>query len=91
MVSTQRSWMPLDAAGGRRLAVSVVGEHGIPFVWGHPLQCSMHTDDVSGVFDWRTLDTVAQVIRYDARAHGESCDERRTLKAMLDAELRARR
>jgi len=56
--------------------VSVGRGRGVPFVWGHALQCSMRADEASGVFDWSGLAPAARVIRYDARAHGESCSER---------------
>jgi 3-oxoadipate enol-lactonase len=76
MVMTQTNkWTTIDAAAGRKLAVRVSGRRGIPFVWGHALQCSMLADDASGVFDWSGLAPLARVIRYDARAHGESCSE----------------
>ena len=75
-MSTVRRWTSIDADSDRRLAVSVGAGRGIPFVWGHALQCSMRADEASGVFDWSGLAPTARVIRYDARAHGESCSER---------------
>ncbi|MBK6277681.1 MAG: alpha/beta fold hydrolase [Gammaproteobacteria bacterium] len=74
-MSTVRRWTSIDADSDRRLAVSVGAGRGIPFVWGHALQCSMRADEASGVFDWSGLAPTARVIRYDARAHGESCSE----------------
>jgi pimeloyl-ACP methyl ester carboxylesterase len=65
----------IDQRRGRNLAVAVTGTRGLPFIWGHALQSSMRADAASGIFDWSGLGTTAQVIRYDARAHGESCDE----------------
>ena len=75
-MSATRRWTSIDAESGRALAVSVGGGRGVPFVWGHALQCSMRADEASGVFDWSGLAPAARVIRYDARAHGESCSER---------------
>lgn len=75
-MSATRRWTTIDPESGRRLAVSVSGRGGVPFVWGHALQCSMRADEASGVFDWSGLVPAARVIRYDARAHGESCSER---------------
>ena len=74
-MSATRRWTSIDAESGRALAVSVGGGRGVPFVWGHALQCSMRADEASGVFDWSGLAPAARVIRYDARAHGESCSE----------------
>ena len=54
-VSTVRRWTSIDADPDRRLAVSVGAGRGIPFVWGHALQCSMRADEAGGVFDWRKL------------------------------------
>lgn len=75
-MSATRRWTSIDAESGRALAVSVGDGRGVPFVWGHALQCSMRADEASGVFDWSALAPAARVIRYDARAHGESCSER---------------
>lgn len=44
---------------------------GTPFLWAHGLLCSMAADEASALFDWRSLGG-AQVVRYDARGHGES-------------------
>jgi pimeloyl-ACP methyl ester carboxylesterase len=75
-VSATRRWTTIDPESGRKLAVSVGGGRGVPFLWGHALQCSMRADEASGVFDWSGLAPATRVIRYDARAHGESCSER---------------
>lgn len=41
------------------------------FVWAHGLNSSVaHEQDV-GLFDWSSLYGVAQVVRFDARGHGE--------------------
>ena len=40
------------------------------FVWAHGLNsCMAHEDDL-GLFDWSCAETVANVVRYDARGHG---------------------
>ena len=40
------------------------------FVWAHGLNsCMAHEDDL-GLFDWSGAETVADVVRYDARGHG---------------------
>jgi len=40
------------------------------FVWAHGLNsCMAHEDDL-GLFDWSCADSVARVLRYDARGHG---------------------
>jgi len=72
----RRHWSSIDAASGRRLAVADSGGAGVPFLWGHALQASMRADEASGVFDWSGFAPAVRVIRYDARAHGESCSER---------------
>lgn len=45
---------------------------GPPFVWAHALLSSMAHEDATGVFDWTGLARTTQVVRYDARGHGES-------------------
>ncbi len=74
-MSATRRWTTIEPASGRKLAVSAGSGRGVPFVWGHALQCSMRADAASGVFDWSGLAPAVRVIRYDARAHGESCSE----------------
>ena len=76
MVRTTRKWTTIDRVRGRKLAVAITGRRGLPFIWGHALQGSMRADDDSGVFDWSDLAPASRLIRYDARAHGESCGER---------------
>jgi len=40
------------------------------FVWAHALNsCMAHEDDL-GLFDWSCAESVARVVRYDARGHG---------------------
>ena len=40
------------------------------FVWAHALNsCMAHEDDL-GLFDWSRVESVARVVRYDARGHG---------------------
>ena len=40
------------------------------FVWAHALNsCMAHEDDL-GLFDWARVESVARVVRYDARGHG---------------------
>ena len=40
------------------------------FVWAHGLNsCMAHEDDL-GLFDWSSAESVARVVRYDARGHG---------------------
>ncbi len=53
------------------LALETCGQ-GQPFVWGHGLLASMGQDLDGGVLAWRELNDILQVIRYDARGHGES-------------------
>lgn len=43
---------------------------GIDFVWGHGLTQSRSLEDRMGLVDWASIP--AQVLRYDARGHGES-------------------
>ncbi|MBK8308114.1 MAG: alpha/beta fold hydrolase [Gammaproteobacteria bacterium] len=74
-MSTTHTWTVIDKRRNRKLAVAITGKRGLPFVWGHALQCSMQADEASTIFDWPGLATTVQLIRYDARAHGESCAE----------------
>lgn len=41
------------------------------FVWAHGLQSSRAHEDELGLFDWRPVEEVARLVRYDARGHGE--------------------
>lgn len=61
----------LQRFGDIELAVRQHGE-GIPLVWGHSLMGSMRVDDLAALFDWEQLEQHAQVVRYDARGHGNS-------------------
>jgi pimeloyl-ACP methyl ester carboxylesterase len=54
------------------LACSLLG-HGRPFVWGHGLTSSRANEDQRRLFDWSRLsDAGTQVVRYDARGHGQT-------------------
>jgi pimeloyl-ACP methyl ester carboxylesterase len=64
-------WVEVDGARSARLATESLGE-GQPFVWGHGLLGSMEQDLDGGVMAWRELGAIAQVIRFDARGHGQS-------------------
>jgi 3-oxoadipate enol-lactonase len=57
-----------------RLATEITGS-GQPYVWGHGLLGSMAQDRDGGVLAWEELTDVAQLIRYDARGHGQSGSE----------------
>jgi 3-oxoadipate enol-lactonase len=41
-------------------------------VWAHDLTSSRAHEDDLGLFDWSTLTREAEVVRYDARGHGET-------------------
>jgi pimeloyl-ACP methyl ester carboxylesterase len=56
---------------GARLALEERGE-GEPFVWCHGLTSSRDHEDEVGWFDWSGLCPGVRLVRYDARAHGES-------------------
>jgi len=45
---------------------------GRPFVWGHGLSSSRAREDAVDLVDWPEVARAAQVLRYDARGHGES-------------------
>jgi 3-oxoadipate enol-lactonase len=57
-----------------QLASEITG-CGQPYVWGHGLLGSMAQDRDGGVLAWEDLTDVAQLIRYDARGHGQSGSE----------------
>ena len=57
--------------GDVELAVRSRGE-GMPFVWGHSLMGSMRVEDRAALWDWSGIERYAQVVRYDARGHGNS-------------------
>lgn len=55
-----------------RVAYSVLGQ-GPPFVWAHGLTSSRASEDGGGLFDWSpVVDGGRQVLRYDARGHGQT-------------------
>ena len=64
------------------------------FVWAHGLNsCMAHEDDL-GLFDWSSAESVARVVRYDARGHGGcECahfeDRANRRSALVDDMLRA--
>ncbi|MEO6126033.1 MAG: alpha/beta hydrolase, partial [Ilumatobacteraceae bacterium] len=45
---------------------------GPTLVWGHGLSSSMAKEDLFGLLDWPTVRHVTNLLRYDARGHGES-------------------
>jgi len=61
----------LQRFGDVELAVRFRGE-GMPFVWGHSLMGSMRVEDRAGLWDWSRIERYAQIVRYDARGHGNS-------------------
>ena len=61
----------LQRFGEVELAVRSQGK-GIPFVWGHSLMGSMRVEDQAGLWDWGSVERYAEVVRYDARGHGNS-------------------
>jgi pimeloyl-ACP methyl ester carboxylesterase len=61
----------LQRFGDVELAVRASGK-GIPFIWGHSLMGSMQVEDRAELWDWCNLERHAQVVRYDARGHGNS-------------------
>jgi 3-oxoadipate enol-lactonase len=61
----------LQCFGDVELAVRSQGK-GMPFVWGHSLMGSMRVEDRTGLWDWDDVQRHAEVIRYDARGHGNS-------------------
>jgi len=61
----------LQRFGEVELAVRSQGK-GIPFVWGHSLMGSMRVEDRASLWDWDVVKRYAEVVRYDARGHGNS-------------------
>ncbi len=64
------------------------------FVWAHDLASSRAHEDDLGLFDWSPVAAEAQVVRYDARGHGETeamqyYDKVYRWPAMVDDMLRA--
>jgi len=53
------------------LAVRQYGS-GIPLIWGHGLMGSMRVEDLAGLCDWEIIEQHAELVRYDARGHGNS-------------------
>jgi pimeloyl-ACP methyl ester carboxylesterase len=45
---------------------------GPVFVWGHGLTSSRDREDQFPLIDWRQVRNVSDVVRYDARGHGDS-------------------
>jgi pimeloyl-ACP methyl ester carboxylesterase len=44
---------------------------GSPMIWGHGMTSSMASERNLGFIDWTLWNGNAQLIRYDARGHGE--------------------
>lgn len=61
----------LQRFGDVELAVRSRGK-GLPFVWGHSLMGSVRVEDKAALWDWSGVERHAQVVRYDARGHGNS-------------------
>jgi len=61
----------LQSFGDVELAVRSRGK-GVPFVWGHSLMGSMRVEDRAALWEWAGVERHAQVVRYDARGHGNS-------------------
>lgn len=49
-----------------------ISGRGRPFIWGHGLTSSMDGEDVLDIFKWNEFSNKIQLIRYDARGHGET-------------------
>ena len=62
---------PLVKIRGAMIAFDRSGE-GPTFVWGHGLTSSRAGEDQLAMIDWTVLRSKADVVRYDARGHGES-------------------
>jgi 3-oxoadipate enol-lactonase len=45
---------------------------GAPFIWGHGLSQNMAAEEGLGLMEWPAIRRLVEVIRYDARGHGES-------------------
>jgi pimeloyl-ACP methyl ester carboxylesterase len=61
----------LQRFGDVELAVRHRGS-GIPLVWGHNLLGSIRVDDQADIWQWDEIEKHAQLVRYDARGHGNS-------------------
>ncbi len=53
------------------LAVQQQGE-GIPLIWGHALMGSINVENEAALWNWQDVEKRAEVVRYDARGHGNS-------------------
>ncbi len=51
--------------------VQVSGE-GPAFIWAHGLTASVVSEDLLGIFEWDEFPKDIQLVRYDARGHGET-------------------
>ena len=51
--------------------VQIFGD-GFPFVWGHGLMSSMASENALDFFRWGAFPEDRQLIRYDARGHGDT-------------------
>ncbi len=71
VVEPETRWVEVTGRKSAKLATESVGD-GQPFVWGHALLGSMAQDLDGEVLAWRELTDIAQVIRFDARGHGQS-------------------
>ena len=56
---------------GVRLAYQRSGS-GRAFIWGHGLSQSRAGEERMGLVDWPAFDAPVELVRYDARGHGES-------------------
>ena len=61
----------LQCFGDVELAVRSQGK-GMPFIWGHSLMGSMRVEDRAGLWDWGNVQRYTELVRYDARGHGNS-------------------
>ncbi len=71
VIEPQTRWVEVTGCESAKLATESAGS-GQPFVWGHGLLGSMAMDRDGGMMDWCELTDIAQVIRFDARGHGQS-------------------
>ena len=71
LIEPALKWVEVHGSQAVRLATEASGS-GQPFLWGHSLLGSMAQDLDAGVLAWRELTDIAQVIRFDARGHGQS-------------------
>ena len=59
------------AVRGVELDYDLTGE-GPTFVWGHGLSSSRAGEDEFGILEWTRFNGADQLLRYDARGHGQS-------------------